>query len=416
MMELASIEAQRRGSPWYAARVRLPEGSVKRDLAGLRSRRDVISLAGGHPDTSIFDEETLKETAAAFVRQSAYALQYGPSGGTGATKQVIREVMAAEEILADTQNLCVVGGAQQGLDLMGRVFLEEGNTVLVETPTYYGALDTFRAYRPRLLPIPMDREGMDVQAAKSALEGAHQAGSPAKFTYTIPNFHNPTGATMLLDRRRELLDLAREYGTLILEDNPYGLLRYEGEPLPTMAALDMEENGGSPERVMYLGTFSKIFAPGVQLGWAHARQDILEKVKIAKKGTDLGPSNLSQVVTTAYFEGDWQGYLERMRRSYLIRREAMLDALAEFMPEGISWTRPDGGFFVLVSLPKRLDAAAMLPGAVNRGVAYVPGEDFSPDRGGRNQLRLSFSFAEPQLVRRGVQLLAEVVLTSQEHS
>lgn len=372
----------------------------------------VVFLAGGHPDTSIFGEETLREMTSAVVRDGAAALQYGSTDGTWAMRKVAAGMMAAEGTPARPEHVFVTNGAQQGLDLAGKAFLEEDDVALVEAPTYHGALQAFASYGARILTVPVDRRGMDVEVVREILVHERRAGSRIKFVYTIPTFQNPTGATMTPERRREILEMAREHDLLILEDNPYGLLRYEGEPLETLAALELRERG-EPEHVVYLGSFSKVFAPGVRLGWVHAHPDVLGALRAAKKGTDLGPSALSQVLTTAYFEGgEWKSYLERLKRSYRRRRDAMLGALGEFMPDGVSWTSPEGGFFVWVTLPEGMDAAAMLPEAVARGVAYVPGEDFRS--GGRNSstdntLRLSFSFAEPRAVRSGVSLLADLV-------
>ncbi|CAN5626347.1 PLP-dependent aminotransferase family protein [soil metagenome] len=397
----------------FAGRVKGMRGAAKRDLSAARSRPDVISLAGGHPDTSIFEEETLERAAFAFARDGATALQYGPSGGLPATREVVVEVMRAERMPTGCENVLVTNGAQQGLELMGKVFLEEGDAVLTEAPTYFGALNAFAAYRPQILPIPMDGRGMRVDAAREAVERAREAGMRVKFVYTIPNFQNPSGVTMAADRRRELLELAREHDLLILEDNPYGMLRFEGEAPPNLMALE----GGRPERVIYLGTFSKIFAPGVRLGWMHAHPTILEKARQAKKGADLGPSNLSQVITVAYFRsGEWLGYLDRLKVSYRQRRDAMLDALSEFMPGDVRWSNPEGGFFVWLTLPEGLDATELVPEALERNVVYVPGADFYPEGSVRNGLRLSYSFAGPAQVRRGVQLLAGVIREAEERA
>lgn len=392
--------------PLFAERVRRARGSAKKDLSAARAKPGLISLAGGHPDTSIFEEETLERAAFAFVRDGATALQYGPSAGTGAMREVAVEVMSAEGTPARTSDVFATNGAQQGLELMGRVFLDEGDVVLTEAPTFFGALGAFGAYGPRVVPVPVDGWGMRVEEARRAAGRARAEGYRVKFVYTIPNFHNPTGTTMTAERRRELLELAREHGFMILEDNPYGMLRFDGEAPPNIAALE----DGEPERVVYLGTFSKVFAPGVRLGWMHAHPDVLEKVRQAKKGADLGPSSLSQVITVSYFQsGEWWGYLERLRQTYRERRNATLDALSEFMPEGVSWTRPEGGFFVWVTLPEGLDAAALVPEATERGVVYVPGADFYPGEPENDRLRLSYSFADPDGIRRGVRLLAAVI-------
>lgn len=393
----------------FADRVREVRGAAKRDLSAARAKPGVISLAGGHPDTSIFTEETLARAAFSVVRDGARALQYGPSAGLEETKAVAVEMMNAEGMSARPENVFATNGSQQGLELMGRVFLEEGDAVLTEAPTYFGALNAFAAYRPRILPVSMDEWGMRVDEARAALERAEDAGVRVKFIYTIPNFQNPSGVTLAANRRRDLLGLAREYGVLILEDNPYGLLRFEGEAISNLAALETS----GPERVVYLGTFSKTFAPGVRLGWVHAHPEILEGMRLAKKGADLGPSNLSQVMTVAYFRGgEWRGYLDRLKAIYGERRNVMLDALAEYMPEGVSWTRPEGGFFVWATLPETVDATEMAEVALLRGVAYVPGADFYPDGSVANRIRLSFSFAEPRRIQRGVEILSDIIRES----
>lgn len=373
----------------------------------------VIFLAGGYPDTSVFEDETLRGFAAAVSTGGAGALQYGPTDGSRAMREVAARLMVAEGTPARPEHVFVTNGAQQGLDLAGRALLDEGDLALVESPTYHGALQAFSAYGPRLLTVPVGRRGMDVEVVREILTYEHWAGSRAKFVYAVPTFQNPTGATMPPGRRRELLELAREHDLLILEDNPYGLLRYEGEPPDTLAALELRERG-EPEHVVYLGSVSKVFAPGVRLGWVHANPNVLGALRAAKKGADLGPSALSQALTVAYFDGgEWKEYLERLRNRYRARREAMLEALDRSMPEGVSWTEPEGGFFIWVTLPGWMNAATMLPGAVERGVAYVPGGDFRPGgweaTAGKNALRLSFSFEEPDSVREGVEILADLI-------
>jgi 2-aminoadipate transaminase len=252
----------------------------------------------------------------------------------------------------------------------------------------------------------MDRAGIIPVAARETLMRARKQGVHVKFIYTVPNFQNPTGVTMVAERRRELLELAREFDVIIVEDNPYGMLRFEGEPLPSLAALEQEE--GDVDRVVYLGTFSKIFAPGVRLGWVHAQPGILHKINVGKQGADLCSSNLSQMMISSYFRNaDWRAYVKRLTGMYKERRDAMLDSLAEFMPKEVHWTHPEGGLFVWATLPSYLDATAMLPRAIAKNVAYVPGEGFYAGGAGKNHMRLNFSFVEPDKIRRGVEILAE---------
>jgi 2-aminoadipate transaminase len=392
----------------YANRVKGMKTAATRDLLATLSRPGIISLAGGFPDTRAFGEEAFREISHNIAAESAQALQYGPTAGLEAIKDVMVEVMAAEGTPASQEDVFATTGAQQGLDLVGRVFLDEGDAVLCEGPTYAGALNAFAAYRPRIIHVPMDRAGMIPVAAREALQKARKGGLHVKFIYTVPNFQNPAGVTLAAERRRELLEIAREFDLVVVEDNPYGMLRFEGEPLPTLAALEQES--GDTDRVVYLGTFSKIFAPGVRLGWVHAQPGILHKINVGKQGADLCSSNLSQMMICSYFQNaDWHAYVKRLVGIYRERRDAMLDALAEFMPREIHWTHPEGGLFVWATLPSYLDATAMLPRAVSKNVAYVPGEGFYANGEGKNCMRLNFSFVEPERIRRGIELLSEVV-------
>ena len=393
----------------YANRVKGMKSAATRDLMATLSRPGIISLAGGFPDTRAFGEEALREISHNVAADSAQALQYGPTGGLEGIKDVIVDVMEAENTGARQEDIFITTGAQQGLDLVGKVFLDEGDAVLCEGPTYAGALNAFAAYRPRIIHVPMDRAGMIPLAARDALNSARKRGIHVKFIYTVPNFQNPTGVTLAVERRRELLEIAHEYDLVVLEDNPYGMLRFEGEALPTIASLE-QESGAGADRVVYLGTFSKIFAPGVRLGWVHAQPGILHKINIGKQGADICSSNLSQMLIYSYFRhADWRSYVKRLMAINKERRDAMLDALAEYMPHEVHWTHPEGGLFVWATLPSYLDATAMLPRAVAKNVAYVPGEGFYSGGAGKNCMRLNFSFVEPESIRRGIELLSEVI-------
>ena len=392
----------------YATRVKGMKSAATRDLMATLSRPGIISLAGGFPDTRAFGEEAFREISQGIAPDAAQALQYGPTAGLESIKDVIVEVMGAEGTPARQEDVFVTTGAQQGLDLVAKVFLDEGDAVLCEGPTYAGALNAFAAYRPKIAHAPMDRAGIIPVAARETLMRARKQGVHVKFIYTVPNFQNPTGVTMVAERRRELLEIAREFDLIIVEDNPYGMLRFEGEPLPTLAAIEQEE--GDVDRVVYLGTFSKIFAPGVRLGWVHAQPGILHKINVGKQGADLCSSNLSQMMISSYFRNaDWGAYVRRLNGMYRERRDAMLDSLAEFMPKEVHWTHPEGGLFVWATLPSYLDATAMLPRAVAKNVAYVPGEGFYAGGAGKNHMRLNFSFVEPDKIRRGIELLSETI-------
>src|SRR5918997_1661549 len=394
----------------YANRVKGMKSAATRDLMATLSRPGIISLAGGFPDTRAFGEEAFREVSHNVAADSAQALQYGPTAGLEPIKDVIVEVMAAEGTPARQEDVFVTTGAQQGLDLIAKVFLDEGDAILCEGPAYAGALNAFAAYRPRIAHVPMDRAGIIPVAARETLNKARRQGLHVKFIYTVPNFQNPAGVTMVAERRKEMLEMAREFDLVIVEDNPYGMLRFEGEPLPSLAALEQESGDGGPDRVVYLGTFSKIFAPGVRLGWVHAQPGILHKINVGKQGADLCSSNLSQMMISSYFQNaDWRAYVGRLTSMYKERRDAMLDSLAEFMPKEVYWTHPEGGLFVWATLPSYLDATAMLPRAIARNVAYVPGEGFYAGGAGKNHMRLNFSFVEPEQIRRGIELLSEVV-------
>jgi 2-aminoadipate transaminase len=393
----------------YAGRVKGMKTATTRDLMATLSRPGIISLAGGFPDTRTFGEEAFREIAQKISTDAAQALQYGPTSGLEPIKDVIVEVMAAEGTPARQEDVFVTTGAQQGLDLIAKVFLDEGDAILCEGPTYAGALNAFAAYRPRIAHVPMDRAGIIPVAARETLTKARKQGLHVKFIYTVPNFQNPAGVTLIRERREELLEIAREFDLVVVEDNPYGMLRFEGEPLPTLATLEQAQDG-VVDRVVYLGTFSKIFAPGVRLGWVHAQPGILHKINVGKQGADLCSSNLSQMMISCYFQNaDWRAYVGCLTSMYRKRRDAMLDSLAEFMPKEVHWTHPEGGLFVWATLPTYLDATAMLPRAIARNVAYVPGEGFYAGGAGKNHMRLNFSFVEPERIRRGIELLSEVI-------
>ena len=393
----------------YAGRVKGMKTATTRDLMATLSRPGIISLAGGFPDTRAFGEEAFREITQKISTDAAQALQYGPTSGLEPIKDVIVEVMAAEGTPARQEDVFVTTGAQQGLDLIAKVFLDEGDAILCEGPTYAGALNAFAAYRPRIAHVPMDRAGIIPVAARETLTKARKQGLHVKFIYTVPNFQNPAGVTLIRERREELLEIAREFDLVVVEDNPYGMLRFEGEPLPTLATLEQAQDG-VVDRVVYLGTFSKIFAPGVRLGWVHAQPGILHKINVGKQGADLCSSNLSQMMISCYFQNaDWRAYVGCLTSMYRERRDAMLDSLAEFMPKEVHWTHPEGGLFVWATLPTYLDATAMLPRAIARNVAYVPGEGFYAGGAGKNHMRLNFSFVEPERIRRGIELLSEVI-------
>ncbi|MDP9134190.1 MAG: PLP-dependent aminotransferase family protein, partial [Actinomycetota bacterium] len=312
----------------FSARTRVMTSSATRDLMAMSDRADVISFAGGLPDTSSFPPEIFAAMTARIAEEScARALQYGPTEGLAETKGCIVDVMAAENMAVDPADVLVTTGGQQVLDLVTKTLIDPGDTIVAEGPSYPGALNAFQAYQANVVQIDMDSDGMRVDLLEETLDRLDRDGKRPKFIYTVPSFQNPGGVTMSLPRRKRLVEVARERELLVLEDNPYGLLRYEGEPLPTLHSLD----GGI--YVMYLGTFSKIFSPGLRLGWVVAPPPVLARINLGKQQADLCTSTLSQILVHAYFEHhDWREYVGALTELYRARRDTMLDALAEHFP------------------------------------------------------------------------------------
>lgn len=386
----------------YAERIRDVRSSAVRDLFAAASRPDMISFSGGMPEVRAVPAAAVADAAhGAVVHAGAQALQYGGSDGRVQLREVIVELMAEIGVRLGVDDLIVTAGAQQGLDLLAKTFLDPGDVVICEGPTYVGALQAFSAYQPDIRCIQMDEHGMRMDLLEAELAKLGPRG--AKFIYTIPNFQNPGGVTLTAERRRRLLELAREYDIPVVEDDPYGRLRFEGGHAKPLRALD--------DDVIYLGTFSKIFAPGLRLGWMAAPRPILAKVLLVKQAADLCGSAFAQVTAERYFAGTrWRRVLQGLAKTYAERRDAMLAALDEHFPAEATWTRPEGGFFVWVELPKFVDAKDMLAEAVERGVTYVPGDGFYPDgRSGRNCMRLAFCYAEPEAITEGIRRLAEVL-------
>ena len=388
----------------FAERTKVMRSSAMRDLMALTERDDVISLAGGLPDTSTFPPDSYAALMATVASQScARALQYGPTEGLRVVKACVASVMAAEGMTIDPDEVLITTGGQQVIDLVCKTLLDPGDVVVAEAPTYPGAIPTFCAYQADVVQLEMDRGGMRVDLLEALLDDLERTGRRPKFIYTVPNFHNPAGVTLSLERRRELVRIAAERELLILEDNPYGLLRYEGEPLPTLYSLD-------DEFVIYAGTFSKILSPGVRLGWTLAPAPILAKMQIGKQGSDLCSSSISQYFVSAYFDsGPWDDYLRSLVEIYRRRRDVMLDALAEHLPREAEWTRPEGGLFLWATLPDYIDTTDLLARALQEHVAFVPGRAAYVDGRGGASMRLNFSGVDEGQIREGVRRIGEVV-------
>jgi 2-aminoadipate transaminase len=389
----------------FAARTFVMKSSAMRDLMALTERADIISLAGGLPDTSSFPSESFAAIMGRVaVDSTARSLQYGPTEGLAVLKRCIVEVMAEEGMDADPDGVLVTTGGQQVIDLVCKTLVDPGDVIVAEAPTYPGAVPTFCSYQAEVIQISLDADGMRIDELEATLDRLDEEGRRPKFIYTVPTFQNPAGTTMSLPRRRRLVEVARERELLVLEDNPYGLLRYEGDGLPPLYALD----GGV--FVMYLGTFSKILSPGIRLGWVAAPPPVLEKINLGKQGVDLCTSTLSQLMVQAYFErGHWRDYVDSLTNIYRKRRDTMLDALAEHFPPQAEWTRPGGGLFVWATLPDFIDTTDLLARALRDNVAFVPGEAAFLDGRGRNAMRLNFSGSNEESIREGIRRIGEVV-------
>lgn len=392
--------------PWYhhyAARTSGLAASEVRALFAVASRPEVVSLAGGMPFVSALPQDLVVGAMDRVMReQGAVALQYGSGQGIPALREQILQVMALEGIKASADDVVVTTGSQHALELFSKLFIDPGDVVLAEGPSYVTAMVIFRSYQAEVDHVPMDEHGLIPQALREHIARLKAEGRRVKFLYTVPSFHNPAGVTLTWERRLEILEIARQNDILVLEDNPYGLLYFGDKAPDAMRSVD-------DEGVVYLGTFSKTLAPGFRVGWALAPHAIREKLILANEAAVLSPSSFSQLVISQYLrDADWRAQIDTFRGVYRERKEAMLSALGEYLPD-LSWTNPGGGFYVWLTLPDRLDSKAMLPRAVKELVAYTPGTAFYSDGGGRQNMRLSFCYPTPQNIRVGIRRLAAVI-------
>lgn len=385
-----------------AQRVTTMRSSAVRDLFAAASRSDIISLSGGMPDVALLPEEALQEVTRATIEElRPVALQYGSTAGREETRAVLADTMRDLGIRCKADDLIITTGAQEALDLIAKTFIDPGDVIITEGPTYLGALQAFSAYLPQVVCIPFDEEGMRMDILEEKLK---ELGKGAvKFLYTIPNFQNPGGVTMIPERRQRLIELSQEYDFLVVEDDPYGRLRYDGGHMKPLRSLS--------DDVIYLGTVSKTFAPGLRTGWIVAPHSVLSKINLVKQGTDLCGSAFNQVMVEKYFTiTSWERTLQRFIATYRERRDAMLAALDEFFPPEATWTHPQGGFFVWATLPEYLDTDSMLSVALEHGVTYTPGSGFYPDgKRGTSSMRLAFCYESPENIREAVRRLAEVI-------
>jgi 2-aminoadipate transaminase len=392
--------------PWYghyADRTAGLSASEVRALFAVASRPEVVSLAGGMPFVSALPPELVSGALERVMRDHGpEALQYGSGQGTPAIREQILEVMALEGIRASVDDVVVTTGSQQALDLVTKLFIDKGDVILAESPSYVGAIGVFRSYQADVVHVATDGDGLVPESLRETITRVRAQGKTIKLLYLIPNFHNPAGVTLSWARRLEIIEIARANDILILEDNPYGLLYFDGPPPQAMRSVDTDG-------IIYLGTFSKTFAPGLRVGWAVAPHAIREKLILANESAVLSPSAFTQNVITSYFShSDWRGQIDTFRGIYRERKEALIGSLKEHLPE-LTWTDPTGGFYVWLTLPPHLDSKAMLPRAVKELVAYTPGTAFFADGGGRHNIRLSFCYPTTDAIRLGVRRLTKVI-------
>ncbi|MCL4870491.1 MAG: PLP-dependent aminotransferase family protein [Anaerolineae bacterium] len=401
-------------TPWnhrYAQRMHWMGSSAIRELLKLAEQPDIISFAGGLPAPELFP---VAEFAAAnervLARTGQRALQYSTTEGYLPLREFLVNKMAQYGILVGPENVLITSGSQQALDMIGKILINPGDLILTEAPTYLGALQAWNAYQAEYDTVPIDDEGICTDLLEEAL-----AGGP-KFMYILPNFQNPGGVTLSLKRRQALVRIADRYGVPIIEDDPYGELRFEGDHLPPLVVQDARRlngaNGSGFYRgnVIYLSTFSKTLAPGLRLGWMVAPVEVIQHCVIAKQGMDLHTSTLNQMVAYEVIsqDGFLKNHVREIRQVYRDRRDVMLAAMAQYFPAEVQWTRPQGGLFLWVTLPEPLDSERLLPQAIANKVAYVPGHVFYPDGRGRSSMRLNFSNAQPAQIEIGIRRLGQV--------
>ncbi len=387
--------------------------SIIREILEVAQSPDVISMAGGWPEADLFPVEQLDEVCHHVLTHTPReSLQYGLTGGFPPLRQALAEYMTQLGVPAKMENVVITSGSQQALDLMGRIFLEEGDTVLVENPTFLGALQSFKAYGVKFAGVPVGEDGLDVDELEELLDTTHP-----KFMYLIPNFQNPSGVTTSLERRVKVVGVADRMGVPILEDDPYGVLRFEGEHVPSLIALDSarfpenaQAGGYVKGNVVYLSTFSKTLAPGLRVAWAVCPPEIGQRFVMAKQGADLHTNSLAQTIAYEFIRRGWlPGQIRRIRETYRQRRDAMCEAIAAHFPEQVRYTRPQGGLFLWVTLPDEIDAVDLLEDAAKLNVAFVPGSPFFVDGSGTNTLRLCFASVPPQVIREGIRRLGAAI-------
>ena len=393
----------------FAHRAASMHPSEIRSLFAVASRPDIVSLAGGMPNLSALPMEMMASVVEKLIRDNgAEALQYGSGQGHPKLREQICDVMALEGIRAHPDDVIVTTGSQQALDLISRIFIDPGDVVLVEAPSYVGALGTFHQYEAQVVHVEMDNDGLIPDALRNAITSTRASGRKIKFLYLIPNYQNPAGVLLPADRRTEILNICREENIFVIEDNPYGLLGFD-KPSPNAMRSEDSEN------VVYLGSFSKTIAPGFRVGWALVPQSLKEKLVIASESSILCPSNFAQLSISSYLSDQpWRDQIASFCDLYKVRRDAMLESLEEHFPSAATWTKPEGGFYVWATLPPEIDTKAMMPKAIVAKVAYVPGTAFYADGFGSWSMRLSYCYPSPERIRDGIKSLGHVIKQEME--
>jgi len=388
----------------FAARAAEMLPSEIRSLFAVASRPEIVSLAGGMPNLSALPMEMMAEVIKELIlTNGSEALQYGSGQGHPKLREQICDVMALEGIRANPDDVVVTTGSQQALDLISRIFIDPGDVVLVEAPSYVGALGTFRQYEASVVHVEMDNDGLVPNSLRAAIKSLRAAGRKIKFLYLIPNYQNPTGVCLPADRRTEILSICREEEIFVVEDNPYGLLGFD-KPSPNAMRAEDSEN------VIYLGSFSKTIAPGLRVGWALVPQSLKDKLVISSESSILCPSNFTQLTISSYLaDQPWRDQIASFCDLYKARRDAMLESLEQHFPAEATWTKPGGGFYVWVNLPAEIDTKALMPKAIVAKVAYVPGSAFYADGLGSWSMRLSYCHPTPERIREGVKALGGVI-------
>lgn len=389
----------------FSERANSMKASEIRELLKLTQRSEIISFAGGLPSPEAFPVEEVRKICGDILRKKGkVALQYGATEGVASLRKAIASRMIKRGINCNFEDVLITSGSQQGLDLVSKIFLDPRDTVIVGAPTYLGGTNAFNAFQAKMETVPVNDEGMDLDALKKKLNIISKRGRNAVFLYIIPTFQNPAGVTMPEKKRKELMEIASSYDLLIVEDDPYSELRYEGKATKPLKALDKEG------RVIYLGTFSKILSPGFRCAWLIAHPEIFNKLVIAKQSTDLCTNTFTQYIASEYLtRGLVDSHIEKIKRMYKEKRNTMFKAMERYFPKGLKWTQPHGGMFLWVTLPEGIDTRVMFEDAVRNNVAYVIGSAFYADDGGKNAMRLNFTYPSNDEIKEGIKRLADVI-------